>query len=114
MVDKYIEINNCRHYFINSEKSDKLYCIDSSFYVIEDVFIKHPFGKVYKPKNCTDTLIRFVRQKDKTVLMFKANEWNTQTNPFYTEKKKLFSFTKLDELYDKYLPNWCKEFLIYG
>ena len=65
-----------------------MYFIHSNFLVEEDYSLYHPLGRVYKPKGCIDTLIRFVRQPNNSTLMFKANEWNKPTNSFYIDNIK--------------------------
>jgi len=82
----YLEINGCRHYFLNEEGRQDMYFIHSNFFVEVDYMLKHPLGKVYKPKGCIDTLIRFVRQPNNSTLMFKRNEWNVPSNSFYVPK----------------------------
>lgn len=85
----YIEINNCKHYFLNEGGEQKMYFIHSNFFVEIDHTLNHPLGKVYKPKGCLDTPIRFVRQPNNSFLMFKANEWNIKSNSFYVSKPNL-------------------------
>lgn len=84
MMQSFIEINGCKHYFINEKGNHLMYFIHSPFFVEKDYELKHPLGKVYKPKGCKDTIIRFVRQPNNRTLIFKANEWNVPKNPFYT------------------------------
>lgn len=89
-MSSFIEINNCKHYFLNEEGEDKIYFIHSSFLVDEDYTVKHPFGRVYKPKGCVDTIIRFVRQPNNSTLMFRVNEWNRDRNPFFFKAQSFF------------------------
>ena len=86
MMENIIEINDCKHYLINQDGSNKPYLFDTSFMVERDFDINHPFGNVYRPKNVIDTPIRFVRQKDNTAFIFKSNEWNRESNPFVFKK----------------------------
>lgn len=83
MLANSIEINGCRHYFLNQNKEMLVYFIHSRYFVVEDNDILHPLGIVYKPKGCLDTLIRFVRQPNNETFLFKINEWNKPKNPFY-------------------------------
>jgi hypothetical protein len=86
MMVNIVEINNCKHYLINEGGSEKLYFFDTSYMVERDFDINHPFGNVYKPKHVIDTPIRFVRQKDNSAFIFKATEWNKESNPFMFKK----------------------------
>ena len=79
-------VNNCKHYILNEEGLSKIFFINSFFLVEVDIDIIHPFGVVYKPKNIIDTPIRFVRQRNNSFFMFKANEWKNESNPFYKQK----------------------------
>lgn len=83
MMQSVLEINNCKHYFLNEQGQQTMYFIHSSFLVEEDYMLNHPLGRVYKPKGCIDSLIRFVRQPNNSTLMFKVNEWNVVGNNFY-------------------------------
>lgn len=65
-----------------------MYFIHSPFFVEEDYTVKHPLGRVYKPRRCSDTLIRFVKQPNNSTLMFRINEWNTPHNPYLIVKYK--------------------------
>jgi hypothetical protein len=56
--------------------------VHSPYFVELDISTKHPVGDVYKPKGCIDSPIRFVIQSDWTILMFKINEWETESNVF--------------------------------
>ena len=82
MNTRFIKINNCKHYFLNEHGLGIMYFIHSDFFVEIDYSITHPFGKVYKPKGCLDTPIRFVKQPNNSTLMFKSNDWNNETNKF--------------------------------
>ena len=93
MMTSVIEINGCKHYFLNEQGQQTMYFIHSSYLVEEDHQLKHPFGKVYKPKGCRDSLIRFVRQPNNSALMFKVNEWNVTTNSYYVPKKYVRRFS---------------------
>lgn len=83
MMNSSIEINGCKHFFVNEQGTKDMYFIHSNFFVELDYTINHPFGKVYKPKGCIDTLIRFVKQPNNSTLIFRVNEWNIIKNPFY-------------------------------
>jgi hypothetical protein len=89
-MENIVEINNCKHYLINQDGSNKPYFFDTAFMVERDYDINHPFGEVYRPKHVIDTPIRFVRQMDNSAFIFKTTEWNVQGNPFafkkYTEE----------------------------
>jgi hypothetical protein len=89
MIKSIIIINECKHYLVNEQGSNQPYFVNSNFLVENDNDIKHPFGAVYKPTKCTDTLIRFVIQPDSSILIFKANEWNKPTNPFFSKILKI-------------------------
>jgi hypothetical protein len=89
MITQSIEINGCKHFFINEEKHTKLHFIHSEFYVETDYDTKHPLGMVYKPKGCLDSPIRFVLQKDNTALLFRLHEWKNKKNPFVYPKLSL-------------------------
>lgn len=82
MINRFILINNCKHYFLNEQADLKPFYLDSPYTVERDFDLKHPFGDVYKPKGCIDTPIRFVRQINNSILLFKAPEWNVIENPF--------------------------------
>ncbi len=86
MMDSVIEINGCKHYCLNEQGLQTRYFIHSSFLVEKDYQLNHPLGTVYKPKGCTDTIIRFVRQPNNSTLMFRVNEWNVPENPYYVPK----------------------------
>lgn len=88
---RFIIINDCKHYFLNEDGKMKMYFIHSNFFVEKDFQLQHPLGTVYKPKGCLDTLIRFVLQPNNSTFMFKVNEWNIPTNPFFVPNKK-FTF----------------------
>lgn len=87
MMANYIEINNCKHYFLNQEKKMDVYFITNNLFVEKDLDTRHPLGVVFKPRGCIDTLIRFVRQSDNTTLMFRFDQWNKKTNPFCVKTK---------------------------
>ncbi len=86
MITHQIEINGCKHFFVNTEKKPILFFIHNWQYVDIDYDTEHPLGVVYKPKDCIDTPIRFVLQNDNSVLIFKVNEWRTPQN-IYLKKK---------------------------
>lgn len=87
MLANSIEINGCKHYFLNQKKESIVYFIHSRYFVEEDNDTLHPLGIVYKPKGCVDTLIRFVRQPNNETFLFKINEWNKSDNPFHKRGK---------------------------
>lgn len=87
MMSSVIEINDCKHYYLNEQGQQTMYFIHNPYLLEEDYNLNHPLGRVYKPKGCRDTLIRFVRQPNNSTLMFKLNEWNVPTNPFYVALK---------------------------
>ena len=82
MLTSSLEINGCKHFFMNENRLSKIYFIESEFLIETDYDTLHPLGKVYKPKGCVDTPIRFLLQPDNSVLMFKINEWRNAQNPF--------------------------------
>jgi hypothetical protein len=84
----FIVINNCKHYFLNEEGKPILFFYHSAFFVERDYDTKHPIGEVYKPKGCSDTVIRFVRQPNNSVFMFSEKDWNVKGNPFYIGKNE--------------------------
>jgi hypothetical protein len=90
MVTDYLEINGCKHFFVNQEKLSKLYFFSNEFLTEIDYETTHPLGIVYKPKNCIDTLIRFIMQRDNTVLIFKINDWKNAENPYVYPKLPVF------------------------
>lgn len=85
MMTSFIEINGCKHYFINENGEQPMYFMHSDFFVEEDCDLKHPLGKVYKPKGCTDSILRFVRQPNNSTLVFRVIDWNVPANPFNTQ-----------------------------
>lgn len=90
----YIEINNCKHYLLNTEGSPLIYNIHSFYFVETDIDTKHPLGIVYKPKGVIDSNIRFVRQPNNSTLMFNIKDWETEQNIYLKEKltiKKIIS-----------------------
>lgn len=101
-MNNYIEINGCRHYFINENCKNKLFLIDTLSLIEKDFYTNHPFGIVYKPKNCLDTPIRFVKQPNNSVLMFKKNEWNSIDNIYLKKENKLSRFIKKIKKINKY------------
>jgi hypothetical protein len=94
MMQNIIEINNCKHYLINENGSQKLYFFDTSYMVERDFDINHPFGNVYKPKHVIDTPIRFVKQIDNSAFIFKATEWNLSSNPYMFKPANEFYLLK--------------------
>jgi hypothetical protein len=100
-LKSFVEVNGCKHYFLNEDGTKDIYFIHSSFLVEEDYMLKHPFGRVYKPKGCIDTLIRFVRQPNNSTLMFRVHEWNIPSNPFYLAKPTFRLRNILDAFYDR-------------
>lgn len=100
-LKNFIEVNECKHYFLNEEGTKDIYFIHSNFLVEEDYMLNHPFGRVYKPKDCIDTLIRFVKQPNNSTLMFRVNEWNVPSNPFFLAKPKFRFRDILDAFYDR-------------
>jgi len=82
MLNNYIEINNCKHYFANELCDDKLLYINNPYAIEEDTKIKHPLGVVYKAKGVIDTPVRFVIQPNKTILFFNTFDWFNDRNPF--------------------------------
>jgi len=107
-MENIVEINNCKHYLINQNGSNQLFFYDTLYLVERDYNINHPFGEVYRPKYVIDTPIRFVRQLNNSVFVFKETDWNVKTNPF--------AFNQLpDEFYFikkilKLIMQWLKEF----
>lgn len=106
-LKKFVEVNGCKHYFLNEDDTIEsfpikdIYFIHSNFLVEEDYMLKHPFGRVYKPKGCIDTLIRFVRQPNNSTLMFRVHEWNIPSNPFYVAKPKFRLRDIIDAFYER-------------
>lgn len=94
--DRYLEINGCKHYFLNEAGQSKGFFIHSPYYVEIDVELRHPIGSVYKPKGCIDTPIRFVIQPNNSVLMFRSFDWNIPTNSFYKKPKTIFKANYLN------------------
>jgi hypothetical protein len=82
---RFININNCNHYFLNESGSEQMFYLDSLFFVEEDTDTEHPLGIVYKPKHCLDTPIRFVRQPNHSFFMFNLKDWNNKDN-LYVKK----------------------------
>lgn len=107
---RYIIINNCKHYFLNERGEKDIYFIHSNFLVEEDYMINHPLGRIYKPKGCIDTLIRFVRQPNNSTFMFRVNEWNIPSNPFFITNP-VYASRSLSSVFrenDKYFKNLKK------
>jgi hypothetical protein len=102
MMTSIVEINGCKHYFLNEQGTQDLYFIHSTFFVELDYKLSHPLGKVYKPKGCNDTLIRFVRQPNNSTLMFKENEWNVYKNPYFIPARKLTWGDIVNRINEKY------------
>jgi len=106
MLHSWFEVNGCKHYVLNTERSKRLFFTDTKFLIEIDSKMKHPLGLVYKPRGCGDTNIRFVMQPDKSVLMFNRTEWEKESNPFHSLelvgfKHDLKRFKKdLSELFD--------------
>lgn len=84
MLHSWFEVNGCKHYVLNTERSKRLFFTDTKMCVESDLKTKHPFGVVYKPTGCIDTNIRFVIQPDKSVLIFNKSEWEKESNPFHS------------------------------
>lgn len=99
---RFISINNCNHYFLNESGSKQMFYLDSLFFVEEDTDIKHPFGIVYKPKGCLDTLIRFVRQPNHSFFMFNLKEWNNTEN-VYIKKNEFMSKIRVGNKQNSFL-----------
>lgn len=100
MMTSFIEINGCKHYVVNEQGQQRMFFIHSPFMVEEDYDLQHPIGRVYKPKGCIDSQVRFVRQQNNSVLLFRKKEWNKIGNPFYIRKQVHFKgiFQKLWEM----------------
>ncbi|HRH53307.1 MAG TPA: hypothetical protein PLN38_08290 [Chitinophagales bacterium] len=101
MLKKTIDINGCKHY-MTSVQSNIETIITTPYYVEPDGNILHPFGTVYKAKNVIDTCIRFVVQKDNSLLLFNAKEWLNKNNPYINPSYNIKS------LNDILIESMCK------
>lgn len=90
MITEHIEINGCKHYFVNSERKPILFFIHNWQFVTIDYDTEHPLGDVYRTKNCLDSQLRFVKQQDNSVLVFNVNEWKKPTNIYLKKSVNIF------------------------
>ena len=82
MLDKYVEINNCKHYFANELCAKNILYLNNPFGIEADTKIRHPLGVVYKVKNVIDSPVRFVVQPNNSILFFNTLDWFNDKNPF--------------------------------
>lgn len=89
MLNNYIEINNCKHYFANEDCDSKIFFLNYTKAIEIDIKLKHPLGIVYKPKGIIDTPVRWVVQPNSSILFFNVNEWINYKNPYIENHKEL-------------------------
>jgi hypothetical protein len=82
MLNNFIEINNCKHYFANELCAKNLLYLNNPFGVVLDKSIVHPLGYVYKVKNVIDSPVRFVVQPNNSILFFNTFDWFNDENPY--------------------------------
>jgi hypothetical protein len=99
---RFININNCDHYFLNERGSSQMFYLDSLFFVEEDIYTIHPLGIVFKPRGCLDTPIRFVRQPNHSFFMFNVLDWRNEKNP-YTQKTIFMSKIRVGNKQNSFL-----------
>lgn len=82
MMTSKVSINGCLHYIANEAGSEKLYFFDTRFLVEADYTINHPLGIVYRAKGVIDTNVRFLRQPDRSLLLFNKVDWERRKMPY--------------------------------
>jgi hypothetical protein len=95
MLTNTIEINGCLHYIADLSLATGGICMigDPNFSEI-DTTVEHPLGAVFKPKSVIDTPVRYVFQKDNSMVVFNLIEWYNKINPFTKPKRTLYQVFK--------------------
>lgn len=89
MLNNFIEINNCKHYFANEDCDSKIFFLNYTKAIEIDIKLKHPLGIVYKPKGIIDTPVRWVVQPNSSILFFNVNEWINHKNPYIENHQQM-------------------------